>query len=170
MAALSSGMPPASVYFVFPSRRARIAASFTRSGVSKSGSPAVKERTSMPWALRARARAERARVGDGVRRRARSASMSRFAPLRGSRGSRSAAVQLLPKPLLHAGGDQARDRAPVTGDFLDQTRGDVRVRLVRHEEDGLDLLAQLPIHQGHLELVLEIRHRAEPANDRARSD
>src|SRR5262245_27233599 len=124
MAALSSGMPPASVYFVFPSRRARIAASFTRSGVSKSGSTAVKERTSIPWALRARARAERARVGDGVSRRARSASMDQFTPLRRARGSGSAAVQLLPKPLLDAGGDQAFDRAPVSRDFLDQARRD----------------------------------------------
>src|SRR5262245_60838798 len=161
-------MPPASVYLVFPSRRARTAASFTRSGVSKSGSPDVKDRTSIPWALRARARAESARVGDGVKRRARSASMGRLTPLRGSRGSGSTAAQLFPEPLLDAGRDQAPDGAPVAGDLLDQARRDVRVRLVRHEKDRLDLLAQLPVHQRHLELVLEIRHRPEPADDRAR--
>src|SRR5262249_52154452 len=168
MAALSSGMPPASVYLVFPSRRARTAASFTRSGVSKSGSPEVKDRTSMPWALRARARAERTRVGDGVRRRARSASMGQLTPLWGARGSGSAAAQLFPESPLDAGRDQALDGASVTGDLLDQARRDVRVRLVRHEKDGLDLLAQLPVHQRHLELVLEVRHRPESADDRAR--
>ena len=65
IAARSSGMPAVSVYLVRPSASARIAAAFTRSGVSKSGSPALKERTSMPWARIARARAAMASVGDG---------------------------------------------------------------------------------------------------------
>src|SRR6185436_10566246 len=124
MAAFSSGMPPASVYLVLPSRRARIAASFTRSGVSKSDSPAVKERTSMPWARRARARADSARIEDGVRRRARSANMDQLTPLRGPAVPGSTAVQLFPEPLLDAGRNQALHRASVAGDLLDQARGD----------------------------------------------
>src|SRR5262245_9100456 len=105
-----------------------MAASFTCSGVSKSGSPAVKDRTSIPCARRARARAARASVGEGVKRRARSASIRRITPLGlsvGAGGRKSAALQLRPEPMLDAGRDQALHRAPVAGDFLDQAGRDV---------------------------------------------
>jgi len=41
-------MPPTGVYFVNPSRMARIAAALMLSGVSKSGSPAPKPMMSRP--------------------------------------------------------------------------------------------------------------------------
>ena len=66
MAAFSSGMPEAGVYFVLPSFRALIAASLMYSGVSKSGSPAPKPTTSMPWAFISLARLVTASVADGA--------------------------------------------------------------------------------------------------------
>ena len=74
-AARSSGMPPTSVYLVCPLSIARIAASLIRAGVSKSGSPAPKEITSMPCARIAFALACMARVGEGASVFIRSASM-----------------------------------------------------------------------------------------------
>src|SRR5690606_15600303 len=62
---LSSGIPSTAVYFVLPSRIARIAASLMFSGVSKSGSPAASEITSRPRAFRSRAFCVAAMVADG---------------------------------------------------------------------------------------------------------
>src|SRR5262249_25057122 len=59
-------MPSGSVYFVLPSRIALIAASLTKSGVSKSGSPAPRPMTSRPAAFNARAFALTAIVGEGL--------------------------------------------------------------------------------------------------------
>ncbi len=75
IAARSSGMPPTSVYLVCPFSIARTAASLMREGVSKSGSPAPKEITSMPCARIAFALACMARVGEGASVFIRSASM-----------------------------------------------------------------------------------------------
>ena len=55
-ASRSSGIPAAGVYLVNPSWIARIAASRTCAGVSKSGSPAPNETTSTPAAFIALAR------------------------------------------------------------------------------------------------------------------
>ena len=55
MARRNGIVPATSVYFVSPARMAAIAASLTFSGVSKSGSPALKLITSRPDALSARA-------------------------------------------------------------------------------------------------------------------
>src|SRR5579872_7314565 len=63
-------MPAGPVYFVKPSRIAVIAASLTGSGVSKSGSPAAKLRTSTPFRLSWRARSSIPIVIDGVISRA----------------------------------------------------------------------------------------------------
>jgi hypothetical protein len=68
MAALSSGMPSTSVYFVLFSRRALIAASLTLAGVSKSGSPADSEMILRPWAFSSRAFVDMAMVWDGEMR------------------------------------------------------------------------------------------------------
>jgi len=50
IARCNAGVPFAEVYFVSPARIAAIAASFTWSGVSKSGSPIVSGRTLRPAA------------------------------------------------------------------------------------------------------------------------
>jgi hypothetical protein len=62
---LSSGVPSTAVYFVKPLFIASIAASFTCSGVSKSGSPAARFRMLRPLARSSAALADTAKVGDG---------------------------------------------------------------------------------------------------------
>src|SRR3546814_3342531 len=54
-----------SVYLVWPARIASIAASLTKSGVSKSGSPALRPMTSTPSAFSLVTRAVIASVADG---------------------------------------------------------------------------------------------------------
>src|SRR5213593_3477896 len=100
-------MPPTSVYLVWPLSSARIAASLIRRGVSKSGSPAPNEITSMPWARMALARACMARVGDGASVFRRSAST--WLPLR----------EFLGEAPLDGRGDQAVDGGAERGDLLD---------------------------------------------------
>src|SRR5437867_5875866 len=90
-------MPPTSVYLVWPLSSARIAASLIRRGVSKSGSPAPKEITLMPWARMALALACMASVGDGASVFMRSASMG------------LAFCKLLGEPPLDGRGDEAVD-------------------------------------------------------------
>src|SRR3546814_6780563 len=58
-------VPSTSVYLVWPARIASIAASLTKSGVSKSGSPALRPMTSTPSAFSAVTRAVIASVADG---------------------------------------------------------------------------------------------------------
>src|SRR5688572_1077172 len=65
MARFSSRMPSTAVYFVSPRLIASIAACFTLSGVSKSGSPAPRPMTSKPSALSSRALLVMAIVGEG---------------------------------------------------------------------------------------------------------
>src|SRR6266581_4922255 len=101
-------MPPTSVYLVWPLSIARIAASLIRDGVSKSGSPAPKEITSMPWARMALALACMASVGDGASVFIRSASMDGLLSREFPR-----------EPLLDRGGDEAGDGRAQRGDFLD---------------------------------------------------
>ena len=78
-ASRSTRVPATSVYFVSPARIARMAASLTLSGVSKSGSPADNEITSRPAAFKARALEEIAIVWLGL-------ILSRRAAVRGMRG------------------------------------------------------------------------------------
>src|SRR3972149_6550690 len=148
-------MPPTSVYFVCPRRIASTAACLIRSGVSKSGSPAPKEITSTPRARSALALAWTASVDEGARVFRRSAST--VALLRQSPAALPG-WELLRQPLLD-------DRRHEAGALLDQPRGDVRVLLVRHEEDRLDGVLELAVHQRHLELVLEVRDRADAPHD-----
>src|SRR6185436_5080825 len=156
-AARSSAMPPTSVYLVWPLSSARTAASLMRFGVSKSGSPTLNEITSMPWARMARALAFMARVAEGTRVFKRSASM-------GTLLSDDLDVSL-GQARLHHGRDQAGDRRPQRGDLLDEAGRDIGVALVRHHEHRLHGAAQLAVHERHLELVLEVRHRANAAHD-----
>ncbi len=69
----SAGVPDTSVYFVSPPWMARIAASLTFWGVSKSGSPADRLMMSRPAAFSARALVAMAMVWLGLTRSSRSA-------------------------------------------------------------------------------------------------
>src|SRR3972149_1024777 len=155
-------MPPTSVYFVCPRRIASTAACLIRSGVSKSGSPAPKEIPPTPRARSALALAWTASVDEGARVFRRSAST--VALLRRSPAALPGG-ELLRQPLLDDRRHEPGDRGPEAGDLLDQPRGDVRVLLVRHEEDRLDGVLELAVHQRHLELVLEVRDRADAPHD-----
>src|SRR5215831_3548806 len=75
IAALSSGVPPTSVYLVFDEAIARTAASHTFGGVSKSGSPEVRPMMSRPAARSSRVRWLAMELGDGLMRLRRSAIM-----------------------------------------------------------------------------------------------
>src|SRR5262245_47022374 len=162
-AARSSGTPPTSVYFVRPRRIAWIAASLIRSGVSKSGSPAPNEITSTPPRRSSCALAWTASVDDGASVFRRSAStVWLLCSLFIGAGRRTAGLSrrvLFGQALLDDRRDQPGHRRSEAGHFLDQTRRDVRVLLVRHQEDRLDGAPELPVHQRHLELVFEVRHR-----------
>src|SRR4051794_18527028 len=118
-------MPPTSVYLVWPCSIARIAASLMRRGVSKSGSPAPNEITSMPCARMALALACMASVGDGASVFRRSASI-------GLAAGKPVAEAILDRR-RHQSGDGRAERR----DLLDQPRRDVRVLLVRHHEHRL---------------------------------
>src|SRR5438876_10618088 len=101
-------MPPTSVYLVWPLSIARIAASLIRRGVSKSGSPAPKEITLMPWARMALALACMASVGDGAIVFMRSASMG------------LALRVFLGEPPLVGRGVEAVDGGVLRGDVVDE--------------------------------------------------
>src|SRR2546426_11258733 len=161
-AARSSGTPPTSVYLVWPCRITWIAASLIRSGVSKSGSPAPNVITSTPRRRSSRAFACTASVDEGASVFRRSASTGWL--LRRQTAGLLGRV-LLGQSLLGNRRHHAGYRRAEAGDFLDQARRDVRVLLVRHQEDGLDGAAELPVHQRHLKLVLEIGDGADPPHD-----
>jgi hypothetical protein len=59
------------------------------------------------------------------------------------------------------------DVAAQRGDLAHERRREVRVVLVRREEDRLELRPQVPVHERHLELVLEVGDGAQPADDDA---
>ena len=65
MASFSSGEPGTGVYLVYPSSSAFLATALMLSGVSKSGSPAPKPTTSIPWAFICLALLVIARVTEG---------------------------------------------------------------------------------------------------------
>src|SRR5690349_13141670 len=155
-------MPPTSVYLVWPRRMASTAASLMRCGVSKSGSPAPNEITSIPWLRSSLALAWTARVEDGASVFKRSASTS---CLLAARGAGSAGRELLGEPLLDDGRHHAVDGGAVAGHLLDEPRRDVGVLLVRHHEHGLHGGLELAVHQRHLELVLEIGDGPDAAHD-----
>src|SRR5215468_6408636 len=139
-----------------------MAASLMRSGVSKSGSPAPNEITSTPRRRSSRALACTASVDDGASVFKRSASTAWLLRRRtaGLLGRVLFGESLLDDRRHHAGHRRAE-----AGDFLDEARRDVRVLLVGHQEHRLDGAPQLAIHQRHLELVLEVRHGADAADD-----
>jgi hypothetical protein len=60
---------------------------------------------------------------------------------------------------------QPRDVAAEAGDLPHEARADVRSVERRNHEGGLQPRRQMPVHERHLILVLEIAHRTEPANE-----
>ena len=68
----------------------------------------------------------------------------------------------------NGGGNEARDVPAEPGDLPHQGCGQEGVAHVRGQEERLRLRPQLLIHLRHLELVLEVRDRAEPPDDEAR--
>jgi hypothetical protein len=64
--------------------------------------------------------------------------------------------------------DQAAHVAAQLRGFLHQVRAHVEVRVVRHDERGLDLVVQVAVHVRHLQLVLEVGHGAQAPQDDAR--
>ena len=94
----------------------------------------------------------------GVRRSARIAALA------------TRADELLVQRLGHVGRHHARDVAPEAGDILDRRGADHRVLLVGGKEDRLDPRIEGAVHQGQLELVVEIRKRAHAPHDDVHAD
>src|SRR5215218_4413003 len=67
-------------------------------------------------------------------------------------------------------GDEVGDVAPEGGDLLDSARGQETVLRRRHQVDGLDVVGEMAVELVHLQLVLEVRDRAQALDDRRRSD
>src|SRR5437773_9570754 len=65
--------------------------------------------------------------------------------------------------------DELLDVPAERGDLLDEARREERQVLGGHEEDGLERRVEAPVHERHLELVLEVRQRAQAAKDERRA-
>ncbi len=61
------------------------------------------------------------------------------------------------------------DIAAEPRDLLHQLRAEESVGTLGHHENRLQPLVKFAVHQRHLELEFEIRHRAQPTNHRARA-
>src|SRR5438034_2009668 len=61
------------------------------------------------------------------------------------------------------------DIAPELGDFFNDTRAEIGVFLLGHEEDSFNFGVELPVHQRHLKFKLEIGNGAQPPHDRVRT-
>src|SRR6185312_379207 len=72
--------------------------------------------------------------------------------------------------LLHGRMHEAGDVPAKASDLAHQRRRDETVFFGRRQEQRLGLRNQMPVHAGQLELVLEIRHGAQPPNDHARAN
>src|SRR5687767_456372 len=126
------------------------------SGVGKSGSPTLKSTTSCPARRRRSAYAATFIVADSETCANRCANMP--AP---------ALRLLLPHPLLDDRRHEAAHVAAKAEDLFDQPRAEIGVLFRRHHEDRLERRLEMAVHQRHLKLVLEVRHRAQPADERA---
>src|SRR5262249_12269894 len=163
IARLRPSVPELAVYFVKLASIALWAAAETWGGVGKSGSPAPKSTTSTPCALSFMASAATFIVGDTEMRAVRAASCMRSGP------QRLPGVALLAQPGLDKRRHEVRDRAAERDDLLHEPRADVRIGFGGHHEDGLDVGVEVPVHERHLHFVLEIRNRAQAADDDARA-
>ena len=75
----------------------------------------------------------------------------------------------LPQALLHHRRHETADRAAETEHFFDQPRAGVGVLLGRHQKHRFQIVIQPPVHQRHLELVLEVRDGTQAADQRLRA-
>src|SRR3954452_1579228 len=66
----------------------------------------------------------------------------------------------------HSLGHELRDVASEDGDLLHSAGGEKTVLRRRHQVDGFDVRGQLAVELVHLELVLEVRDRAQSFDDR----
>src|SRR3990172_7775731 len=73
------------------------------------------------------------------------------------------------QPAGDGGGHEAAHVAAERGDLLDQARAEIGVLERGHEEDRVHARRQLAVGVGHLQLGLEVAHRAQPAHDEPRS-
>ena len=74
-----------------------------------------------------------------------------------------------PRAGRHRLGHEGRDVAAVAGDLAKQARGDERMGRAGRDEQRLDA-RELTVHLGHLQLVLEVRHRPQALDDRRGPD
>ena len=65
----------------------------------------------------------------------------------------------------HRGCHELGDITAQAGNLAHEGAADELVLVRRRHEHGLDIGHQVPVHSGHLELVLEVAHRAQPAHD-----
>ena len=72
-----------------------------------------------------------------------------------------------PQSPKDSGRDHALDGTAKIEDFLDRPAGQVGVLGIRHDKKGLYFRRQLPVHQGKLELVLEIGKSTQTPDDDA---
>jgi hypothetical protein len=61
--------------------------------------------------------------------------------------------------------DEVADVASQAGDLTDQAGAEKREVDRRDEEDCFEPGVQLPVHQGHLEFILEVAHCTKASND-----
>src|SRR6185503_9814621 len=155
-------MPIALVYREKFASIAAFAASLTCVGVGKSGSPAPKSTIWIPARFKRSASAATFIVAEPVTLARRCASAIDITNL-----SNGLNFGFPAHPLFNRRRHEPADLAAEAEHFLDQTRAQIRVLLRRHREHRLERRLQVTIHQGHLELVFEIRYGAETANQRA---
>ena len=86
------------------------------------------------------------------------------------RFSRFNGLELCAQPLDHEFRHQLRQALAVSRDFLDQVRGTEEQPRIREHENGLDVRAHLLVHLRHLQLVIEIGHGAQRANQHLGAD
>src|SRR5436190_10633746 len=128
MARLRSSVPELFVYLVKLASMARWAAAPMCLGVGKSGSPAPKSTTSIPWAFIFMASAATFIVGDTAIRPARADRLIDLGP-------QGLAPELLVAQAIFDNGWNERRHGAAQGDhFLDEPRTDVGIGFGRHHE------------------------------------
>lgn len=87
----------------------------------------------------------------------------------GNRTDKSSfALQPLAQALLHYGRNEAAHLSAQPGYLLHYARVEVEILVPRHQENGFNLFSQRPVHQGHLELSLEVADGAQALDDNLR--
>src|SRR5258707_10242149 len=126
MARLRSSVPELFVYLVKFASIARCAAALMWSGVGKSGSPAPKSTTSIPWAFIFMASAATFIVGDTAIRPARAERLIFLGP------QGLAPELLVAQAIFDNGRHERRHGAAKRDDLLDEARAHVGIGFGRH--------------------------------------